>query len=572
MPVSTNRSLPLNPRLFPVVALVVSILAASCRTPPPPPPVESARSVLLERIGPEGTDGPIYCRADRICGSEFLPAFYRARDGRPAWIDEDLALTDAAAFLDALRLVADDGLDPENYHLSVLDALLAEIHAAKKQKGGRVRPETLADLEMLLTDAFLLCGSHLVHGQVDPETVHSEWFIRGRIEDLSAALDKGLLAGDVPGALDSLRPKHPVYEGLRTALREMRDLEASGGWPGFPPGPKLVPGDRDPRVEELRAILAATGDLPAGLDTLDAARYDLMVEGAVKAFQARHGLQPDGAIGAATATALDIPASERRRQIRANLERWRWITQELGERYIIVNVAAFRLGVVEAGREVLAMPVIVGSAYRRTPDFTGRMSYLEINPTWTVPPKLVREDILPKVKKDPAYLKKKGFRVFENWSEGAREIDTDAVDWSAVDGETLSYKFRQDPGPQNSLGRIKFMFPNKFDVYLHDTPERWLFALAERDQSSGCIRIERPVDLAAYVLRGDPAWDKDKILEAIGSGETQAVVLRDRLNVHLLYWTAWLGQDGKIQFRNDIYLRDAALDRALEEKASGSLR
>lgn len=552
-------------------AVLVALAAGSCAKPRVSP-VAAVASVLTDRIGPEGSFGPVYCRTDRICGSEFLPAFYRARDVRPAWIDESLSLADAAAFLDALHLVAEDGLDPENYHLATLTALLGEARAAKRRGLRKVRPEALADLEMLLTDAFLLCGSHLVHGQVNPETIQSEWFIRGRIEDLSAALEKGLLAGDVPGALDSLRPKHPVYEGLRTAFREMLDLVASGGWPGFPAGPKLVPGDRDPRLEALRSILAATGDLPAGLDTLDPARYDRMVEGAVKAFQVRHGLHPDGVIGTATASALDVSASGRLKQLRANLERWRWITQDLGERYIIVNVAAFRLGVIEADREVLSMPVVVGSAYRRTPDFSGKMSYLEINPTWTVPPKLVREDILPKVRKDPAYLKKRGFRVFENWSEGAREIDTDAVDWPAVDGETLSYKFRQDPGPQNSLGQIKFMFPNKFDVYLHDTPERWLFAQAARDHSSGCIRIERPLDLAAYVLSGDPAWEKDKILEAIESGETRTVVLRDRLNVHLLYWTAWLGRDGKIQFRNDIYLRDAALDRALEEKATGSPR
>ncbi|MGB7295570.1 MAG: L,D-transpeptidase family protein, partial [Candidatus Aminicenantales bacterium] len=266
----------------------------------------------------------------------------------------------------------------------------------------------------------------------------------------------------------------------------------------------------------------------------------------------------------------NVSAAERLTQIRANLERWRWITQELGERYILVNVADFRVGVVEAGREVMSMPAVVGRAYRRTPAFSGTMSHLEINPTWTVPPKLAREDILPKVRKDPAYLGQKGFRVFENWSEGAREIDVSAFDWSLVKAENLPYKFRQDPGPQNSLGRIKFMFPNKFDVYLHDTPERELFNRAVRDFSSGCIRIERPVDLAEYVLRDDPDWTKEKILTAIKGGETRVVNLRNPLGVHLLYWTAWLGEDGRVQFRQDIYLRDAALYRALEERASAA--
>jgi murein L,D-transpeptidase YcbB/YkuD len=558
-------------RLFGLAVLGVSVVAASCRTPPPPLPVESARAVLMERIGPAGTHGPTYCQRDRICGSDVLPEFYRARDFRPAWTDNGLVLADAVAFLDALRLVADDGLDPKNYHLATLDALLAEINAAKGQKGGRVRPEALADLEMLLTDAFLLCGSHLVHGQVNPETIQSEWFVKGRYEDLAAVLENGLTANDIAGALDSLRPGHAIYKGLKKSLRDYRALADAGGWPEVPPGPKLVKGDRDARVEAVRKTLAATGDLivAEGGDA-DPALFDDGLERSVKAFQNRHGLEPDGAVGVKTAITMNVPAAERLAQIRANLERWRWVTQDLGERYILVNVAGFNVEVVEADREVLVMPAIVGRAYRQTPEFSGRMSYIEINPAWNVPPKLAREDILPNAKKDPEYFKEKGFRVFENWTEGAPEIDPAAIDWSQVKAESLTYRFRQDPGPHNSLGRIKFMFPNKFDVYLHDTPERGLFSRAVRDFSSGCIRVEKPIELAQYLLRDDPEWTREKILAAIDAQETRVVSLRQPLNVHLLYWTAWLAEDGRAQFREDIYLRDAALYRALEERASPS--
>jgi L,D-transpeptidase YcbB len=546
------------------------ILIPSCRTPPPPPPVESARGALLDRIGPAGTRGPTYCQRDRICGSDVLPDFYRARDFRPAWTDNGLVLADASAFLDALRLVAEDGLDPENYHLATLEALLTQINAAKTKQGTKVRPEALADLEMLLTDAFLLCGSHLVHGQVNPETIQSEWFVKGRYEDLAAVLEKGLAANDIPGALDSLRPGHAVYKGLKKALRDYRALADKGGWPEFPPGPRLVKGDRDARVEALRRTLAATGDLIVAEEDGHPDLFDERLERSVKAFQRRNGLEPDGAVGAATATALNVPAAERLAQIRANLERWRWITQDLGKRYILVNVADFKVEVVEAGHEVLAMPAIVGRAYRQTPEFSARMSYIEINPAWTVPPKLAREDILPKVRKDPGYLREKGIRVFSDWREGAPEIDPAAIDWSRVEPENLSYKFRQDPGPENSLGRISFMFPNKFDVYLHDTPERGLFSRAVRDFSSGCIRVEKPLELAEYVLRDDPEWTREKILAAIDSRETRVVNLRNPLGIHLLYWTAWLADDGRVQFREDIYLRDAALYRALEERASPS--
>jgi murein L,D-transpeptidase YcbB/YkuD len=539
---------------------------------PPLRPVDATRGILEQRVGFFGSEVPVFCRSDRICGSDVLPEFYRVRDFRPAWIDDALSLSDAAAFLEALGLVAGDGLDPENYHLAAIESLVEEIKPANGKKPRQVRPEALADLEMLLTDAFLLCGSHLVHGQVNPETIQSEWFIKGRYEDLAAVLEKGLAAKDLPGALDSLRPSHTVYTGLKRAFGEYRDLAGAGGWPGFSPGPKLVQGDRGGRVEALRKTLAATGDLTDAEGADDPDFFDDVLERSVQAFQRRHGLEPDGAVGAETATALNIPAAERLTQLRANLERWRWITQDLGERYVLVNVADFRVAVVEAGREVLSMPAVVGTAYRRTPDFSGRMSYLEINPSWTVPPKLAREDILTKVRKDPGYLKQKRIRVFRDWTEGALEIDPAEVDWSQVKAESLSYKFRQDPGPHNSLGRIKFMFPNKFDVYLHDTPERGLFKRAVRDLSSGCIRVERPMELAEYVLRDDPDWTRDKLLAVLEGGETRVIKLRNPLGVHLLYWTAWLADDGRVQFRKDIYLRDAALYRALEERASPSGR
>jgi len=561
------------PRKAIIAVLLAAItLAAACRKPPAAAPAESARTALEERVGPAGAEGPIYCRRDRVCGSDVLPGFYRAREFRPAWIDDDLSLTDARAYLAALRLVAADGLDPANYHLAAIESLISEIDGARKKDLRLVRPEALADLEMLLTDSFLLCGSHLVKGQVNPETVQSEWFIKGRVEDLVAVLEKGLAAKDVPGAFDSLRPAYAVYRGLRKAYDDYVRLAAAGGWPAFPPGPKLVRGDRGERVKALRRTLAAMGDLPGRDGEDDPELFDDGLERAVTSFQRRHGLGPDGAVGVETAAALGVSAAERLKQIRANLERWRWITQDLGEKYVLVNVADFRVSVYEAGRAVMSMPAIVGRAYRRTPDFSGRMSHITINPTWSVPPRLAREDILPKVLKDPAYLAKKSFRIFESWAEGARELDPAAVDWTQVKPDSLSYKFRQDPGPQNSLGRMMFMFPNKFDVYIHDTPERELFDRAVRNLSSGCIRVQRPFDLAVYMLRDDPDWTKEKLEKALAAEDTRVIRIRTPLGVHVLYWTAWLGGDGRAQFRQDIYLRDAALVRALDERAVGSAR
>ncbi len=556
-------------RAIPAVLLAALALAAACRKPPAVAWSESTRAILIERVGPDGAEGPVYCRRDRICGSDVLPGFYRARDYRPAWIDDALRLGDARGLIAALRLVTEDGLDPANYHLAALESLIAEIDTARAEDPRSVPPGSLADLEMLLTDGFLLCGSHLVRGQVDPETIQSVWQVKGRVEDLAAALEKGLAARDVPAAIDSLRPGHAVYRGLRRAYREHGAVVAAGGWPGFPPGPKLAKGDRGERVTALRRTLAAMGDFSETGTPEEPELFDDALAGALKAFQRRHGLDPDGAVGAETAAALNVTAAERLRQIRANLERWRWITQDLGEKYVLVNAADYRVSVYEGGQAVMSMQAIVGRAYRQTPDFSGRMSYITLNPPWNVPPRLAREDILPHVKKDPAYLRKKGIRVLENWTAGAQEIDPGDIDWDQVRPESLSYKFRQDPGPQNSLGRLMFMFPNKFDVYMHDTPDRGLFTRAARNLSSGCIRIERPLDLAVYMLRDDPSWSREKLEAAIATGRTQSIPLRrDPPSVHVLYWTAWLGGDGRIQFRQDVYLRDAALDRALAERAS----
>ena len=530
-------------------------------------PASQTRSILEKRTGAAATAGPIFCQRDRICGSDILPLFYGGRGLRPAWIADDLDLADAASLLLALRRVEEDGLSPENYHLAALQALMSEV-SRKKEKGVAAVPaETLADLEMLLTDAFLLCGSQLVYGQVNPETIQSEWFIKGRYEDLVAVLEKGLKTKDVGAALDSLKPTHSTYRNLKAALKKGQAEVNNGGRPDFVQGPKLKAGDGGPRVSVLRNYLKASGDLAAsGSDSADI--FDLELEEAVKAFQRRHGLEVDGVVGTRTMAAMAVPLEYRLRQVRANLERWRWITSNLGDRYILINIADFSVHLIEGESELISLLAVVGTSYRRTPDFSGRMTHLEVNPSWNIPPRLAREDILPKVKKNPGYLQEQGIQVFQDWSADAPEIDSDSIDWSRVDAESLAYKFRQRPGPLNALGQIKFVFPNKFDVYLHDTPAKELFKKAVRNFSSGCIRLERPMELAVYLLEDDPEWDETKLREAIQTGETRIIPLKYPINVHLLYWTAWMDGEGRVHFREDIYGRDAALYAALRQRSN----
>jgi murein L,D-transpeptidase YcbB/YkuD len=330
----------------------------------------------------------------------------------------------------------------------------------------------------------------------------------------------------------------------------------------------LKKGATGPRVEALLRRLVASGDMPAVESTAEPAAPavfdDTLAEG-VKRFQARHSLEPDGSVGRATIETLNVPVERRIDQIKANLERWRWLPSDFGERYILVNIASFTLDVIESGHSVLRMPVIVGRDYRETPVFGADLTYLLLNPSWTVPPKLAVEDILLKVKKDPGYLAAKKIRVFSDWTDKAAEVDPTTIDWFELSAARFPYQLRQDPSPENSLGRIAFMMPNSYSVYLHDTPEQGLFQRAERVFSSGCIRLADPIGLAEHLLAGEAGWDRQGIMDAIAKGVTRTVRLSRPIPVFLVYLTAWLDDLGIMHFQRDVYGRDAPLIRALAE-------
>ena len=290
---------------------------------------------------------------------------------------------------------------------------------------------------------------------------------------------------------------------------------------------------------------------------------------AVRRFQLRHGLEVDGAVDSATLAALNVPVAARVEQIRINLERWRWLPQDLGRRHILVNIPAFELVVVEDAKPVLDMRVVVGREYRRTPVFTGRMTYLVLNPYWHVPRSIAVIDKLPVLQKNVGYLAEQRMRVFRESGGGREEVAPATVDWGSLSRTSFPFQLRQDPGPLNALGQVKFMFPNQFNVYLHDTPSRELFAPAARSFSSGCIRLEHPMQLAIDLLRGT-SWTPDAIQRALEDRQDLAITLPEAVPVYLQYWTAWSGED-LIHLRPDIYDRDRLLSAALEEAPPGVL-
>lgn len=522
------------------------------------------REAVRNRIETLQHTGAISIRTAFIHTKISLPRFYETRGFDPVWVIKDELRPEAKTAMDILRRSDEEGLEPNDYHLDLLDIYMEEIDGPKGKKTLAVTP-MLVEFDLLLTDAVLLYASHLLAGAVNPETFDKEWHANRRRADLAEILQQALTSGNLKETIANLAPQSIGYTRLKTALRTYRDMAASNSWPVVPPGPKLHIGDSGNRVKLLKKGLVATWDLPEPANPVEEL-FDEPTESALKRFQRRHGLETDGTAGPATLAALNVSPAERMQQIKLNLERWRWLPSSLGERYILVNIPDFRLDVIENCQSRLNMRVVVGKSYRRTPVFSDHLTYIVLNPRWEVPFNIAVEDKLPLIKKDPEYLKKMHMCVFRGWGSEAEEIDPSTVSWKDLNKRNFPYRLRQSPGPWNALGQIKFMFPNKFNVYLHGTPEQHLFLKEARSFSSGCIRLENPLDLLVYFLKCDPKLSRESIQRLLSTNIERTVRLPESVPVHLLYWTAWVSEDEKMQFRPDVYGRDKLLAKALSEK------
>lgn len=525
--------------------------------------LESSVDLLRGKIESGMANAQFTCRQEIVCGASVIPMFYARREYAPAWMEHDGRFPKADSLIATIRDSGREGLPPDDYHLARIESLRAEVRQ-QREKGKPYDPDAAADLDLLLTDAFLLYGSHLLAGRVDPETLHADWIAYNPATDLGALLESALAGDNVASTLRGLPPPHPGYAGLQNALVRYRNLAEEGGWPVIAPGDRLRKADRGERVGLLRKRLAISGDLDHP-ETDDATVFDDELEDAVRSFQKRHGLEPDGIVGRDTLAALAVPVEDRVRQIVLNMERWRWVPRDLGRRHLLVNIPDYKLRLFENSKVVMEMRIVAGKSYTATPVFSGTMTSLELNPYWNIPHRIAVEEILPKVRTDPGYLAKRSIKVFSSWRNDALEIDPATVDWNKLDDRDFLFKLRQDPGPLNPLGRVKFMFPNRFAVYLHDTPSTEMFRNSSRDFSHGCIRLEEPIGMAAYLLRDNPRWTRQKITEAIDSGEKVIIPLDEPIPVHILYRTAWVDDKETIHFRDDVYERDNRLEMALKE-------
>jgi len=504
---------------------------------------------------------PFWIRREPVYAAKDLMAFYSQRGCQPIWVSHNGPTEAARALVAALRRAEDNGLSSLDYHYASLSEWLKTPFSRQTSP---IRARELAELEVVLSDAFVSFGNHLTNGKVDPVTIYPEWLTQKKKPEVFEFLAGIQTAQEVRAALEALAPTSYGYLAGVAEAGRLREVIASGGWPAIPPGKTLRRGDRSPRVIPLRSRLFLDNRLPqANMKNDQESLFDPDLQMAVLQFQYRHGLLPDGVVGRRTLAALNRSPEDLLETVLVNLERWRWLPRNLGRRHIMINSAAFSLEAFQDDQKVLEMRIIVGEAYTQTPAFSQNMAYLVLNPSWNVPHGVLSRKILPKIKKDPAYLGKNYFELIKGWKERAPLVNPATVDWSRVHADNFPGRLRQRPGPWNSLGRIKFIFPNPFSVYLHDTPERSLFQRTIRTFSSGCIRVEKPIELACFVLENTPSWDRKRIEDILADGKTTVVPLQDDVTVHLVYRTFWVGEEGEPHYREDIYDRDKVLWKAL---------
>ncbi|EMR01813.1 murein L,D-transpeptidase [Cesiribacter andamanensis AMV16] len=492
---------------------------------------------------------------------EHFKKFYRQRDYQTAWVTSRGLNKQGEALLEAIDKAGDDGLNSEDYKLQYLQ------HSKKRvEKEKEVALEEVTKLDKELTAAYLKLASHKLKGRVNPERLDALWKTNRRSKDLARHLQNALDRGSIAESLQELEPQDPQYTALKKAYNNYRQLlEEKGEWPQLPADLTIKAGDSSKYVATLRERLSADGyfKTPAP-DSLQQV-YDSTLVQAVMTYQDINGLEPDGVVGGETLAMLNTPLKERINQLQLNLERIRWSPEKPEGKYLLVNVPQYKLYIFNGNKKDMEMRVIVGEAYKsNTPIFNDTLQYIAFSPTWTVPNSIATQEMLPKLQKDPSWLSRNNFVLYEGWSENAPELNPRSINWNKVSADNFPYRIVQQPGKSNALGHMKFMFPNDMDIYLHDTPTESLFQRAERDFSHGCVRVEKPIDLAVYLLQ-DEGWDAAKVQEHMNLPTPENVVLEEKLPIFIDYRTAWVDDEGHVTFAKDIYGHDKKQMNRFEE-------
>ncbi|WP_313806467.1 murein L,D-transpeptidase [Flavobacterium sp.] len=467
-----------------------------------------------------------------------IQEFYKNNLYKTVWTKTE----DRENLISLIKATESEGLEPDDYSLKTIE---------RKEKSRATLPEAeIIATDFLLTESFQRLANHLYNGKIDPTQLYKDWEMHPKELKAIDLLQEALRNHTVAQTLDTLKPKHFVYHQLVKSLAKINSYPKDNIG-SITVVDKIKPNDTVPEIKTVKERLAYWGDyrMPDSLTTI----YDEKTVAAIKHFQTRHGLVADGIIGKGTAAALNVTRNQRKQQILVNLERWRWFPRHLGDDYVIVNIPEFKLYAVKGNDTTRTHKVVVGRDKRRTPILSSKFSNLVINPTWTVPPTIIKEDLGPAGAKNRGYFAATGITIYN--SKGAV---VDPYSWNAA--KPNNYRYVQKPGSNNSLGLVKFNFPNGHLVYLHDTNHRELFALNGRALSSGCVRVENPLDLAYYILETDENIMNQKRVEKIlESKKTSGIPLKKPIFVHQWYWTSWMDKNGLLEFRNDIYNLDFEL-------------
>ncbi len=495
---------------------------------------------------------------------KWVKEFYGSYGNSLPWVQGMQPTSQAQQAIALLLNAGQKGLSAEDYDGPRWADRLAKLKAGAPQSS----EADAVRFDVALTVSVMRYISDLHIGRVNPKHFDFGLDIEAKKYDLPQFLKKDVVdSSDVAVVLAQVEPQYPGYRRTIQALNMYLELLGKDDEEQLPAVTKAIaPGDLYPGVPRLIRLLTFLGDLPAGASVPgDGTVYQGALVDAVKNFQRRHGRDPDGRIDARTLADLNVPLSRRVRQMQLTLERWRWLPLEYGKSPIIANIPEFRLRAYDENFKIaLSMNVVVGKALdHNTPVFSNTMQYVVFRPYWSVPYSIARAEFLPRIVKDPDYLTKKGFEVVNSRQDvvGSGTVTSDELEQLRA-GKLF---IRQKPGPKNSLGLVKFIFPNNFNIYMHDTPEQEFFSKSRRDFSHGCIRLERPADVAVWVLRDNPGWDMDRVRAAMNGTTTQQVNLVHPIPVLILYATVIVTEDGQVHFYDDIYGHDASLEKVLAQ-------
>jgi len=473
--------------------------------------------------------------------------FYKEREFQLAWFKDNKLNPQANKMLEVINKASDDGMNSEHYQIVDFEKLFHELKASKRnfERFSEVQKET----DLALTATYFLWASDYYRGLIVPdEHKEIEWDVKENGIMLHRALKVVLGEQESKYPLADFKPVHPAYSRLKSALANYRKIQEMNAWPKVTATAKLKQGRSSSAILTLRKRL--------GLSDTASSVYTKDILDAVKKFQVEQGLKPDGVLDKETVRLMNIPVAERINQIILNMERMRWLPLSFESDYLLVNIPEYKLHVFEAGKEKLSMNVIVGKTMNSTPVFSDKMEYIVLSPYWNVPFSIIKEEMASKIAANPNYLNALDMEVVTAKGD---PVDPSSINWNEITESNWQYVLRRRPGPKNDLGAVKFIFPNSNDIYLHDTPNGELFDQEKRGFSHGCVRVERPLELAEYLLRNSGNWGRKQILDVIAKRKEQRVQLKTALPVYLVYFTAWADENGTVHFRDDIYGHDKAL-------------